>query len=348
MSRSPAERRLLRRRTVASFRDLGPASAIALPRATGRRVVVTIGIDRYRYWRALDNAVSDATGAHALFQRLGFEAIRPPVLDEVATGTALRTLVTDDLRTLTAQDSLILFYAGHGGASKHEHGGRQTKTGYLIPVDAESDKVSTWIDLESWLRSVSLLPPRHILVILDACNSGIALDPVVKWRDDVSVRLGELATLQARYSRRVITSALDDERARDSGPVPGHSLFTGCLIQGLSGELGGAVVTGSQLAVWLQQRVRSYPDTIQTPDFGTFGLDDRGEMAIPLLTADEVVVHDGAKPKREPSRGRAPSAGIRLSRSRIVWRWLRREGEWTMTITALTLVGLIGFLAQGC
>jgi hypothetical protein len=33
----------------------------------------------------------------------------------------------------------------------------------------------------------------------------------------------------------------------------------------------------------VQRRVETYPDSGQTPDFGTFAFDDRGEMVIPLL-----------------------------------------------------------------
>jgi plasmid stabilization system protein ParE len=71
----------------------------------------------------------------------------------------------------------------------------------------------------------------------------------------------------------------------DSGPVPGHSLFTGCLIEGLThhlGQAGSRVTTRSELGLYLQRRVESYPNSRQTPDFGAFDFDDRGEMVIPL------------------------------------------------------------------
>lgn len=65
----------------------------------GKRYVAAIGIDQYRSWRALTNAVSDACGALRTFEKLGFEPIREPILDDAATGDALRRLVIDDLRT---------------------------------------------------------------------------------------------------------------------------------------------------------------------------------------------------------------------------------------------------------
>jgi len=252
-----------------------------------RNVIAVIGVDRYHHWPRLSNAVRDASGAAALFERLGFEQITEPLFDERATGKAIQEIVTDDLMALGPEDSLVLFYAGHGGTRKHRLGDQEIKAGYLIPVDAAGspNKVATWIELEGWLRAVSLLPAKHILVILDACHSGIALSPILKWRDMGTWQGTPLSTLEARRSRRIITSALDDQVALDSGPVAGHSLFTGCLIEGLTHGIprgDNRVTTGSELGLYVQRRVETYPGSRQTPDFGTFAFDDRGEMLIPL------------------------------------------------------------------
>jgi hypothetical protein len=265
-----------------------------LVESSGRNLIAVIGIDHYQHWRWLGNAVHDAEGASKQFQQLGFAHATVPLLDDRATGKAMWALVTHELKALGADDSLVLFYAGHGATQKHRLGDDVVKTGYLIPVDAE-DEVFTWVDLEGWLRAVALLPAKHILVILDACHSGIALDPIIKWRDKGSWRDEPLSMLNARRSRRIITAALDDQVALDSGPMHGHSLFTGCLIEGLRHDLrrrGVQATTGSELGLYVQKRVESYPHSRQTPDFGTFAFDDRGEMVIPLpverrgITAD--------------------------------------------------------------
>ena len=269
-------------------------------RSTGRLVIATIGIDRYRHWRALSNAVGDALGATELFRRLGFEAV-PPLLDDRATGDAIEALVADDLTTLGASDSLIVFYAGHGGSRTQRVGGREVRTGYLIPVDGGGDarRVTSWIELDPWLRRIAKLPPKHILVILDACFSGIALSSAIKWGRDSGALIGlPFATANNRPSRLVITSALDDELAMDSGPLPGHSLFTGCLIEALTGGVspvgtrdGRQVTIGSEIGRYVRNRVQTYPGRPgwrQTPDLGTFDYDERGEMLIPLLIGDDL------------------------------------------------------------
>jgi uncharacterized caspase-like protein len=199
--------------------------------------VTVVGIDRYRAWPRLQRAVSDARGARDTFLKLGFKEFRPALFDDAATGPALQRLVTDELRELGSEDSLVVFFAGHGHTVTLPYsGGTVAKRGYLIPVDAElpGTNMSALVSLDNWLHDLAHLPPKHILVVLDACHSGIALNQVIRWRGE-DVRSAEpLASLRARRSRRIITSALDNELAMDSGPLEGHSLFTGCLIEALT------------------------------------------------------------------------------------------------------------------
>jgi uncharacterized caspase-like protein len=251
-------------------RDLESGKPPAPDRHTeGRRVVAAIGIDRYRDWPMLGNAVNDARGAIAAFQQLGFEA-RAPLLDEHATADAIRRLVNDDLATLGSTDSLVLFFAGHGHTQTRMLASGPVETGYIVPYDADpaTGRTASWLRLDSWLSDVARIPARHILVILDACHSGIALGSIIRWRGGFERHDAALDQLRRRQSRRVITSALGDQRAMDSGPIRGHSLFTGCLLEGLTGGLTGEgrrETTVSELGVYVQQRVASYTRSQQTP-----------------------------------------------------------------------------------
>jgi serine/threonine protein kinase/ABC-type branched-subunit amino acid transport system substrate-binding protein/uncharacterized caspase-like protein len=298
--------------------ELGPPPRHRPGVRPGRSVVAVIGIDQYVAWPVLSNAVSDATGVARLFRRLGFVEVTSPLLDGAATGEAMRRLLTDDLAQLAPDDSLVLFFAGHGHTHTANFSDVSVKTGYVIPVDAagHSEHVAAnWLRLDSWLSDVARLPPRHILVIIDACHSGVALGALIKWRGAGSSPTSELDELQERRSRRIITSALDDQRAMDSGPYPGHSLFTGCLIEGLSGglsESGRRLATGSELGLYVQRRVSSYPMSRQTPDFGALELDDRGEIVVPLLSANEPP--NAPAPPSEPlsSTGASAEAALRV------------------------------------
>ena len=267
-----------------------PYGARARAASNGQSYIAVIGIDRYQAWSRLDNAVSDARGAMDVFLKLGFVLARPPLFDDQATGDALHRLVTSDLTKLRKQDSLVVFFAGHGHTVTRTFlGGASVKDGYLIPADGgpHGRRTGSWIRLESWLKDITRLPAHHILVILDACHSGLALGSIIRSRQRGAVTAAAtLDRLRARRSRRIITSALDDQVATDSGPLPGHSLFTGCLIDALNRELRSAtdatLVTASQIGLHVQRRVTQYRGSLQTPDFGTLELDDRGELVICL------------------------------------------------------------------
>lgn len=151
--------------------------ARAAPGPGGRSVIAVIGIDRYAAWPRLSNAVSDARGALEIFEQLGFAPAAPPLFDEHASGPAINALVKDELSKLSEQDRLVVFYAGHGHTITRRLDNLTVRTGFLILVNAEGagGRPSSWIRLDTWLSDVARLPPRHILVIVDACRSGIAL-----------------------------------------------------------------------------------------------------------------------------------------------------------------------------
>lgn len=262
----------------------------SLPKAArlGRHIVSVIGIDRYAAWQLLLNAVSDARGVRRLFvEHLGFQELTPPLYDEQATRDAISSLVQDKLPSLlTPDDSLVFFFSGHGHSEAHEVGDRKVESGYLVPVDGrrpEEHCPSTLLKLESLLSDLARLPARHVLVILDACHSGFALGEAVTRGRGVERYTKDL---DQRISRRVISSAMAEQLAMDSGPVPGHSLFTGTLVEALDpGKAdieGRGFVTSSALALHVQKEVGSWADSKQTPDFGSFELDGRGELVIPL------------------------------------------------------------------
>jgi uncharacterized caspase-like protein len=309
----------------------------------GRMHIAVIGIDRYDAWGRLHNAVNDANGVLNLFLRLGFELVASPLVDETATGEALRRLVTDDLCTLGPDDSLVLFFAGHGHTVIRTYSdGTTVKDGYIIPVDgaAPGRGSGTWLRLDSWLSDVTRCPARHILVILDACHSGIALGSIIRWRGNHADALLKepLESLRKRRSRRIITSALDDQLATDGGPVPGHSLFTGCLIEALSGglttKIGDHLITGSEIGQYVQRRVSAYPNSVQTPDFGSLELDDRGELTVCIATAHPIHL------SRRPS----PAVAVPPPSPRRSSAWARRAIMWGMVVPILSAVIVIAFL----
>jgi uncharacterized caspase-like protein len=258
-------------------------------KARGRNIIAVVGIDQYQHLQILHNAVSDAKGVRALFvDQLGFKELAPPLYDEQATRDAITSVVIDSLGSqLQPDDSLVFFFAGHGYTEKRIVGTRTKETGYLIPVEGahpDQHKFSAYLRLDAFLEDIASLPAMHILVILDACHSGFALGESVQVLRDVQ-RFSD--DLSKRMSRRVIASAMSDQPALDNGPVSGHSLFTGTLVEALAnGKADGdnkGFVTSSEIALYVQRAVASWSSSQQTPDFGSFELDDRGELVISLV-----------------------------------------------------------------
>ena len=291
-------------------------SAAGRSSGTNRRIVVSVGIDQYRYWPKLGTAVSDAVGfSRLLVDRFGFQELGEPLLDAAATKDRIVTLIEDRLRTeLKQDDDVIFFFAGHGTTRVDEVGGQQIETGYIIPVEASGpgahEQWSNYIQMSELLQEIGKLPPRHVLVILDACHSGFALgNAMQKSRDAPRYQLD----LTSRVSRVIIMSARRDQPASDAGPVPNHSLFTGLLLQGLSDGSAGdknGIITSRELGLYIQQVVGQDPTSKQTPDYGSFYLDDRGEMVLSVSaqpsgkTDNASVIRHKVDPDSSPFKSR--------------------------------------------
>lgn len=287
----------------------------------GRRCISVIGIDRYRRWNRLDNAVSDARGVLSAFEDLGFVSVVAPLLDDAATGDAIRCFPALLTPELDENDSLVVFFAGHGHTlTARVSDDLDISKGYLIPVDADADRRDgrdhTWQRIEHWLTTIAELPPRHILVILDSCHSGIALSRPIQHRG-VGVRTdGSSIPFHQRRSRRVFTSALDDQRAMDGGPIAGHSVFTGYLIEALRGgvyswQQESSMVRVKTVAEYVSCRVQEHSGFRQVPDLGVLEFDDRGELFLSLRQPRAVV-----RPEPSSARGTHPERPHRTDESR--------------------------------
>jgi len=148
------------------------------------------------------------------------------------------------------------------------------------------------------LKDITRLPAQHILVILDACHSGLALGSILqsRIRGLAPPAIDPMDKLRARRSRRIITSALEDQVAMDRGPVPGHSLFTGCLIEalthGLRSATGATLVTGSDI-VGLKPRPADYPAVRLLNGPGGNGSAIRNGATYQLKPGDAIIIPAG-------------------------------------------------------
>lgn len=263
----------------------------------GRKIIVAIGINEYLHHPALNNPINDAQAILALFKQCGFQEL--PGVSSLVANDATRAAIADlpnRLATeLTPDDNLVIFFAGHGEKKEREapdpaEPGKTYKhrTGYLIPVDGPKDKPGDWIKLDGFLDDLSALPARHIFIILDACKSGIALADKFKVKGEDQPTA--VAALRQLPSRRVLTSALHNERAAEGGSGSGHSLFAEALIAAIQDRQadkdGDGYIKTVDLFSFVQDRVSDCARTLfnlkQTPDYGYLAGDGSGDLVISL------------------------------------------------------------------
>ena len=280
----------------------------------GRYVFAGVGIDEYEtpdLWKHLDNAVNDVDRVQSTLQEeFGFDSPDEWVLrNGGATRVAIEALIDDLGQNLEADDNLVFFYAGHGAELPIEFDGEVVgRTGYLVPVGVKGpleSAESQYVEIEQLLEDIAKLPARHVLVILDSCYSGMALDGEFKTRGGGATQ--QASDLMGRRSRRVLTSAQADQLAADGGEnFPENSLFTGWLTEGLQRAADGAegephpdsdedgLITVTELFAFVSGRVGSASESRQTPDFGAFKFDNRGELVLTLEVDPYDAAYDAA------------------------------------------------------
>lgn len=230
---------------------------------------VIIGIDKYPnlpHDRQLAYAVKDAQGVEQVMRRLyKFDKI-VTLYDQQATRDRILDLLTEELPAVMGEDdSLFIFWAGHGNQEKSREG----ELGYLIPYDGSPAKIRTNITMAEIRDTISKkIPAKHIFYVMDACYSGLmtatrAVD--TKPRRDLSY----LKEITKERVRQVLTAGSKDQEVLDGGQK-GHSIFTGRLIEAL--EATGDFVTANEIQAILKEKV--YGDAkarnhTQTPGYGT-------------------------------------------------------------------------------
>jgi uncharacterized caspase-like protein len=190
-----------------------------------RRQTQLAGFERVAVVQLLDQ---DATKANILeaIKRLSGElgAPGPPTL---------KSGPLDVLKRAEPEDTVVIYYAGHGTA--------QAQRFYLIPHDlgysGERTKLTEQglktilahsisdIELET---AVEGLDAGHLLLIIDACNSGQALEAEEKRRGPMNSKgLAQLAYEKGMY---ILTAAQSFQAALEASQL-GHGYLTYALVE---------------------------------------------------------------------------------------------------------------------
>jgi predicted nucleic acid-binding Zn-ribbon protein len=207
----------------------------------GKIWAAVIGINQYQKTRSLKYAVNDANAfkdylktnlqlpSHQIFFLTNQEATKDNLLSVL--GTKLR-------RKAATEDTVIIFFAGHGAVEAdpiNPDGDGFEK--YLLPFDANlNDLYSTAISMGEVTRIFHRIQSDRLIFIADTCYSGAAggrTQLAAKTRAALSDHFFDRIS---RGKGRVIISSCSPNEVSKEDDRYKHGLFTYYLLKGLKGE----------------------------------------------------------------------------------------------------------------
>jgi hypothetical protein len=176
----------------------------------------------------LGGVAGDLERVQELFTRtLGYGGA-PALLNESA-GTLRSTLGGDPDTCFYADDTVVVYYTGHGDDMNGRH--------YLLCVDSDPDRpAATALSTEDLVRLMHERGARRLLLIIDTCCAAIGgAESVSEAARSVALELGQRPQLyvgRGLTAFSVISAARDYERAVDCR-------FSQALVQAVSSEACG-------------------------------------------------------------------------------------------------------------
>jgi hypothetical protein len=198
---------------------------------------LVIGVANYPQVRPLPKIVLN--DARALCDLLTSPACGYPaanvtqLLDDQATADGIRTALAGLATRVGSDDTVVVFFSGHGG---HEDSGDETRQ-YLIPYDCNPNDLSgTAISGEEVTDLLHYINAGRLLVLFDSCHSGGAGDPkslLPQLKTGLSESYYEGL---ARGRGRVVIASSRPEEASWVLDGMDNSLFTHYLMEALRGQ----------------------------------------------------------------------------------------------------------------
>ena len=217
----------------------------------GKFYAVMIGVSKYENFTSLKTPLKDIEViGNVLKTKYGFELINL----ENPTQRNITDKLFEIEKRLTKNDSLLIYFAGHGKV-------KNKNDGYWIPKDGHKEDEGTWISNDYIRNKLKSIKANNILVIADSCYSGT-----------LGMRGGKVDDKEQKSqnyylntkSRIAITSGAN-QPVLDGGGGD-HSIFARLLINKLKNN--NKAMTTSQLHGSISSEVREITEKLnvkQTP-----------------------------------------------------------------------------------
>ncbi len=260
----------------------------------GSSYALVIGIDDYRAgWPRLSGAVKDAHQVAAELEKNGFE---------VRTETNLNAGELKDtfnnffiFKGENPDARLFVWFAGHGHTLNGE--------GYLVPTDAplpsknEAQFKYKALSLRRFGEYVRQAKSKHVLAVFDSCFSGTIFSTQ---RSAPPAAITRSVTLPVR---QFISSGDADQEVSDDGR------FRKLFIRALRGEEradanGDGYLTGSELSMFLTDRVTNLTNSMQTPRHGKLRDEnyDRGDFVFQVAGSAQSAATQWQETSQKPGK----------------------------------------------
>jgi sulfatase modifying factor 1 len=211
------------------------------------------------------------------------------LINEQATYQGIRDkfIQLSDRNKIGINDCVLIYFSGHGRTVYKPRGG---DLGFLLPYDAKVDMdnvndissyYGTCMGMDELKRLAGRIPAKHIIFLVDACYSGLAVASRGGFQTSIPgylSRTGYLRKVASVPVQQIITAGIKDDVSSES-PEWGHGAFTYKLLEalrtGVVGENDDGITTGLELAAYLRNVVPNISPK-QTPQYGYF--DGEGEF----------------------------------------------------------------------
>lgn len=199
-----------------------------------KRFAVVIGIEKYR--ERLPNAEFAARDAKDiasfLVNNAGYHEQNVILrTNEQATKSDMEKYLKPWLRNnIDSSSSLIVYFSGHG-TPKTDSG-----DGYLVPYDGDPTFIEqTGFSLKSLYQMLEALPAKEVVVMLDACFTGVG-DRSVLQSGAKPLVMASQQQAAANNNKIIVLSSTSGNTISLSYKAKKHGLFTHFILQGLKGD----------------------------------------------------------------------------------------------------------------
>ena len=252
--------------------------------ATSSLYIFAVGIDKYRNSRYnLNYARADANGISRLLQQSAGRIFKSVTIDSLFDEQASLTNITERIQTLKSkirpEDVFLFYYAGHGVMGEPANGSKPDF--YLV-----LHQVVQMIGNEEMLRNFGLpasklkellleIPAQKQLVILDACNSGGAMNVFTRGAGEEAA----ISQLARSTGFTVLASTNQEQYAAELSELK-HGIFTYAILNGLRGEadlMKDGKITVKEIELYLNDIIpvlsEKYKGVQQFPQSYSRGMD---------------------------------------------------------------------------